>query len=226
MKGYFVICCLLLQFVGFSQPTRREIIGNKIMSVESTVYNRAGTKMNVQKNYYSAKGSDSLELDNGEPGFSYKEAHDDKGRVKSLTRYDQKGKDDELHIYEYNDTGYTIEVIAHGAGTIDFSVYNWKHDCIEKIISSTDTFYFSINELGKIGKVAQSVSGRISDIAVTEFDAKGFPVVIRPLDDSPYIQRFVYNEQGLPIEQRRLKMNNSQEQLVLKIVYAYEFRQN
>jgi hypothetical protein len=225
MRFILLLFCCGLQFLAQSQPTRREIIDHKIFAVESTSYNKVGTKMNVTKNYYSVRGCDSVELNNDKPSFTFKEELDAKGRVKQLTRYVVGGNEDELHLYEYNNKGYTIEVIAHGAGTIFFKTYTAKHDQIEEVQSSTDTFYFSYNAVGKIAKVAQGESGETFDIAVTEFNEKGFPVVQRTVgDDFPRLIRFVYNEQGLPVEARRLKMNNSQEQLILRTVYTYEFR--
>jgi hypothetical protein len=226
MKYYFMMGFLVIQAAGYSQLTRREIIEKKILSVERTTYNKSGTKMNAQKNYFSLKGSDSLELNNNEAQFRFKQELDASERVSQLKRYDTKGNNDELHVYEYGDTSYTIEIIAQGAGTIYFSTYNNKHDQLEEIQSSIDTFYYSNNELGKVGKISQKEGGELKDVVVTEFDAKGFPAVMRLTDGSLYFTRLVYSDQGLPAEARRIKLNGSQEQLVLRTVFTYEFRKN
>jgi YD repeat-containing protein len=226
MKGYITFCFLLIQVIGSSQLTRREIIEKKILSVERTTYNKAGTKMNAQKNYYSRYGADSLELSNGETQYRFKPELDDKGRVSQLTRFDTRGKSDETHAFEYNKDGYTIEVSTPEGGVLYRNSYNNEHDRLIEVQSSTDTFYYSNNDLGKVAKISQKDAGVMKDVVVTEFDAKGLPVVMRIVDGSGYFTRLVYNDQGLPAEVKRMKSNNSEEQLVLKTVYTYEFRKN
>lgn len=224
MKLIVSAILLVLNTFGFSQPSRRDIVDNRIKAIEISFYDGAGQKQFVQKNYYSVKSFDSLEFINDELNFVFKQAYDKNGRVKNLSRSDKKGFTDEIHIVEYNnDDTYTIEVIAHGAGTISFEKFNSKHDCIEEVLSSTDTFYFSSNRLGKIGKVSQKDSGNLVDIAITEFDENGFPLITKSLTGNPVIVRFRNNKQGLPTEIIQYQVNNSQEKLVTKLVYAYEF---
>ncbi len=198
----------------------------KILSVERTTYNKTGTKMNTQKNYYSRYGADSLELNNNEPQFRFKQELDDKGRVSQIMRFDTRGKADETHFYEYNEDSYSIDVSSQEAGTLYFNTYNNKHDRIIEIQSPADTFYYSTNDLGKVAKISQKDAGVMKDVVVTEFDTRGFPVVMRVMDGSQYLTRLVYSDQGLPVEVKRMKLINSQEQLVLRTVYTYEFRKN
>jgi hypothetical protein len=182
--------------------------------------------MNVSTNYYSVRGSDSVELSNDKVGFTFKEELDGNGRVRQLTRYDGGGNRDEIHLFEYNKNGYTVEVVAHGAGTIHFSRYTKLHDLVEQIESSTDTFHLTNNELGRLQKIAREQGGIIKDIAIVESDDKKIPSLLRSLDDSSRIMKIMYNDKGLPIEISRIRIKNSEEQIILRTVYSYKFYKN
>jgi hypothetical protein len=221
-----VIIATLIQFSVVAQPTHREIMDRKVLSVEATAFNRAGTKMNVQKNYYAKNGADSIEINNGELQFTYKQELDSKGRIKNLSRLDQQDRLDEYHEYAYNDDHYTIEIIAQGAGTISFSTYNLNHDLVKVVLSSTDTLYFTYNESGHLKKVVQQESGTATEITTMEFSENGFPKALRSSAGIPQLTRFVYNEQGLLVEVKRFKIENAEEKLILRTTYSYEFYPN
>jgi len=224
MKIYFSAILLFLTANGFCQLTRRAIIDNRIKSIEMSMYDLKGNEdAQVQKKYFYLNGDDSLELHNGVLGFTFKQTVDNKGRTKNLSRLDNKGREDEIHIYKYGkDDSYTIEIIAQGAGTISLKKFNSKHDCIEEIQSSTDTFYYSITKSGQVEKIYQKISGIIKDVAIAEFDSLGFPSTEKFIGE-PEICRRRNNKFGLPEEINIYTIDGGDEKLTGRLLFKYEF---
>ena len=224
MKIFFSAILLTLTASGFCQLIRRAVIDNRIKSIEMSMYDLIeNNDVQVQKKYFYLSGDDSLELHNGVLYFTFKKTVRSDGRTKNLSRFDSKGREDELHIYKYNiDNSYSIEIIAQGAGTISLKKFNSSHDCIEEIQSSSDTIYFSITKSGQVEKIYQKDSGIIKDVAIAELDSLGFPSTEKFIGE-PEICRRRNNKFGLPEEINIYTIDRGDEKLTGRILFKYEF---
>jgi hypothetical protein len=164
MKFFVTVWLFFISSISFSQVERADIINYKILSVKKTMYWNSDTlSKEVIQNFYSRAGDDSLEMYNGQFSFRFIPSTEN-GRVTKLIRYDSKNREDEWHMYKYNKNGsYSIEKVAHGAGTISLARYDKKHICMEEEIESTYTLVFVRNAKGKTEKILLKDKGKDGD---------------------------------------------------------------
>lgn len=208
-----------------AQVSRKEVLENRIKMIAITVLNENEEKQEVVKEYYTVSGFDSSKHYDDQPAFNYKPKFDKQGRVIQLTRTDDQGREDEFHLFKYNtrDSSYTIEIVAHGAGTISFSRYTKKNICFEEIYSSTDTVIYEHNSLGKIKTVSIRDKGKILILATTKFDEKGLPVSTKSIGEDSKIVYYKFNERGLMTEEKYYSDENGKETLMEIRRYSYEY---
>jgi hypothetical protein len=208
-----------------AQVTRKEILENRIKLITITLFNENEEKQQEVMEYYSVSGFDSAKHYDGQPAFTYKPRFDKQNRLIQLIRVDTKGREDEFHIFKYNrnDSSYTIEVVAHGAGTISFSRYNKNNLCFEEIFSGTDTVIYKHNVLGKIETVSMREEGRLLTMATTKFNSMGFPLSTQMVGDNSKIIYFKHNEKGLVAEEKYFSVENNKEALMEIRRYNYEY---
>jgi hypothetical protein len=225
MKFIYSIFFLLLSNVLFAQPTRREIIEHKIKSVRETIYEELNRGQNeyTRKRYYSVNGDDSLEYVDNILMYTFTPEINE-GKIRTLTRKTADGKTDEIHVYEYKPDGsYTIEIIAHGAGTILVKEFNPQNDCLGEIFSGTDTLAYSLNSLGKIQEIKMKNEGVWKIVGTTKFDDKGLLVELRSMGEPSDFIKYKNNGLGLPEERNEYHKTDSEEILVGRAVIVYEF---
>jgi len=230
MKYIVLILILIFSSVElFSQPERADIIDYKILSVRKTVFENDDSSSNyVMQDFYSKAGDDSLELYNGVLSFKFIAEQDDNGRVTKLTRYDEKARVDEIHIYKYNKDGsYTIEIIAHGAGTISLAKYNKKNWCMEEEIESSYTLVYLRNAAGEKEKILlKKDNNKTETIAEFYFDKNGHAYKGIGITEGGKTVTFKYNDKGLVSEIRTEGKDENGKNEIETVLIAYEFIMN
>ena len=123
----FLTISFFISIISFSQFERSDIIERKIRSVTKTTYlSTDTTNKEVIQTFFSREGDDSLTYYNGVLEFRFVATKDIDGKVTKLVRYDSQNQEDEWHTYKYNKNGsYSIEIMAHGAGTIVLLKYEF-----------------------------------------------------------------------------------------------------
>lgn len=225
-----ITACFVLIFLFasscFSQPERSDIIGKKIKSVTKTIFeNNDTTNKEVYKFVFSRAGDDSIQYYNSELSFKFTAKYDTKGRVSELGRYDAKDRQDEWHTYVYNrDGSYTIEIIAHGAGTISLATYDKKHWLMEEEIESSYSMVYRRTESGKTQKIFLKKNGKsLEEIAVFYFDKNGLAIRGEGTAEGGGSVYFKYNDKGLPIEIRTITGEKKSEQTTETTLLEYEY---
>lgn len=211
---------------GFSQPSRRDIVEKRLKAVTKISYSESDIKKKEVKTYYSTSGDDSVIFINNEKVFVYKSVLNE-GRIIQLQREDMSGFVDELHLYKYdNDGSYSIEIIAHGAGTIEFNKYTEKHDCVLTVLESTDTMLFRYNSLEKIERVIKVKNGNQEEIAFAQYDSRGnISKVSFGEKGTVGFSLYKSNDKGLVEEIKQFAIKGEKELYMEKMNFKYEFYQ-
>lgn len=224
MKNIFLF---LLLFIALkrsnAQHERGDIVKYKIKSVTELRWNEDSTEKQEVKNYYSKKGNDSLIFFQNELAFHFKEFIDEKGRVGRLERYDAKNNLDELHMFEYEKDGtYSIEVIAHGAGTILESKFNKNNICVQEIYSGIDTLEYKLDIYGKPEKIIyKSKNGKPQIVAEYYYNSEGVLQKIQEIKESR-MRGFFYNSDSLISEIKEIEKDDSGKEILQSVYYKYE----
>ena len=211
---------------GFSQVERADIIEKRIRSVKKTIYldNDTSTKVKIQT-FYSKAGDDSLQLYNGELSFRFVATIDDKDRVSKLVRYDSKNREDEWHVYDYKKNGsYSIEIVAHGAGTISLAKYDKKNLCMEEEIEGSYTLVYVTNANAKTQKIlSKKKNNKTETIAVFYFDKNGLMTKGEGTTEGGKTVYFKYNEKNLVSEIKTVGKNDDGKEEIEIILLEYEY---
>lgn len=198
-------CFVLMLFwasSSFSQPERADIIDKKIKSYTKTTFANADTaKKEVYKFVFSKAGDDSIQYAGDQVAFTFIAERDNKGRVSKLTRFDSRGNEDEWHMYTYKRSGsYSIEVVAHGAGTISLATYDKNNWLMEEEIESSYSMIYERTALGKPQKIYLKKKGKSSElIAIFYFDQNGLATKGEATKEGSTVY-FRYNDKRLPVE--------------------------
>lgn len=217
--------CLFLTSWSLAQFERADVINNKIRSVTTRyLVSDTGPRLETRK-VYTDRGNDSLQYDDGDLSFRYVSIMGANGNLERLERYDTQDRLDELHIFHYGKDGaYSIEVVAHGAGTILRSWYDKRHRCLKQEFSGVETIHYVYDDAGrlvsllynkekeepeKIATVVYGKDGRIEKISSTVDDAAEY---------------FKYNAAGLVSERTTVRKNAGYKELRKTIFFEYSFR--
>jgi hypothetical protein len=230
MKKIPLLIILFLSVKTQSQPDRSEIIEKKIKSLTKTfILNDDTVKKEIHRFVYRTTGDDSIQFVNDNPEFKFIAENDEKGRVSQLIRYDAKGRPDEWHKYSYNrDGSYTIEIIAHGAGTISLAKYNKKHWLMEEEIESSYSLIYQRNASGRTQKILLKEKNKSSteEIAVFYFDKNGFAINGEGTTEGGNTVYFKYNDRGLTSEIKTVFGDKKTNQTTETVLLEYEFYEN
>ena len=225
MRKYLLLIGIFNFLLSYSQSTRADIIAKKINAITEIYWENDSTQKIEIKNYYSIKGDDSLEFYCGKISFKYIPELDSKGRVIRLDRYDAQDRLDELHIYKYqNDGSYSIELVAHGAGTISYAKYDSRNRCLEDEIDGTYKIIYTYNKLGKLEKVFYKEKNKKAKLmGVLTYDQYGLAVKGEGFGEEKKLAYFKYNNKGLISEMKTVykdKMGKEQSHIVF---FEYEY---
>ena len=195
MKQVFLFAFSLFSSQLFAQFERADIISKKIKSITTSYWTSDSSQKIETKTYYTIQGDDSLEYYCGKPSFRFKTFFSKNGRVERLERHDVVDRVDELHMYKYEKDGsYSIEVVAHGAGTIIFSKYDKYNKCLEQTFSSVETLHYKYDSSGKLIKILYNEMNEKSiEVATVVYNREGFIEKIVGKDATTGTQYFKYN---------------------------------
>ena len=219
-----VLCFFHATF--FAQSRREEIIIKGIKSITRSYWKSDSSQKIEIKNYYSINGDDSIEYYCGKLSFRFEAFFSKDGRVEHLERHDAVDRIDEWHMYKYAKNGtYSIEVVAHGAGTILFSEYDRNHKCLKEEFSGVESLYYKYDNLGKLSKILYGEKKeKPKEIAAVIYNKEGLIEKIIGTEKSSQIQYFKYNASGLVSEKISVMKKEKGEEEKQIIYYEYEFR--
>jgi hypothetical protein len=222
---------ILFLFLYFStslsaQNERGDIISKKIKSITTSYWTPDSSKKIEIKKYYSITGDDSLEYFSGKLSFSYKTIFAKNGKVEKLERHDAVDRVDEWHMYKYDKDGsYSIEVIAHGAGTIMLSKYDKYNKCLEQTFSSVETLHYEYDDFAKLKRILYNEKNdRPKEVAIVVYNNEGLVEKIIGKDNSTQTQSFKYNSSGLVQEKASVGLDENGKEKKQIIFYEYEYR--
>jgi YD repeat-containing protein len=144
-----------------------------------------------------------------------------------VERSDAVGRTDEWHMYKYKKDGsYSIEIVAHGAGTIVFSKYDKDNKCLEETFSSIETIQYEYDNAGRLKRMLYNEKKeKPVEIALIVYNSEGFIEKIVSTKDPSQGQYFKYNKFGLASEETNVKKNENDKEEKQVIFYEYEFRE-
>ncbi|MEQ1677803.1 MAG: hypothetical protein ABL876_13925 [Chitinophagaceae bacterium] len=144
-----------------------------------------------------------------------------------MERYDAAKRLDELHMYKYEKNGaYSIEVVAHGAGTILFSKYDAYNKCLEQVFSSVETLHYEYDSLNKLKRILyNNKDEKPTEVAIVVYNNKGVIEKIVGTGASGQIQYFKYNDFGLVSEKTSVQQDESGDEKKQIVFYEYAFWQ-
>ena len=211
----------------YSQVERADIITNKIQLVKKTIYTNNDTaKKVVIHNYFSKAGNDSLQIYNGDTVFRFVPKIES-GRVSELVRIDSKKREDEWHMYKYNQNGsYSIEVLAHGAGQISLAKYDKRNWLMEETIDASYTLVYVRNANGKTEKMLSKEDGKTETIAIFYFDKNGLATWGEGTTEGGKKIYFKYNDKKLVSEVKTVGKNEDDKVETEIMLFEYEFYEN
>ncbi len=129
-----------------------------------------------------------------------------------------------MHIYKYNKDGsYSIEVVAHGAGTILLSKYNKFNKCLEETFSSIETLRYEYDESRLKRILYYEKDEKPTEVAVVEYDNNGLIKKIIGKGSQTQVQHFKYNSFGLVSEKTSIRNDENGKEEKQTIFYEYEF---
>ena len=216
----FIILMLSLQLVASSQVSRKEIIANKIKSVEKTYYT-AGFKLQT-KTYYSVDGYDSIHIIPGNI-YYYSRVFDDRGRVMNLVKKTPKGEMISGQTISYTgDSLYTLRQID-GQGNISVSLCKINGDALWRATPGKDTLFFIYDTEGKLIRTDIAKEGKREVYSINEYDKKGY--LLRQTTPKEKSTQFVYkaNNKGLITESRSYMTGENEKKAELGASYKYEY---
>ncbi|MDZ4793898.1 MAG: hypothetical protein SGI83_06425 [Bacteroidota bacterium] len=226
MKTSFLIIALLFLSNVFAQPDRGDIISKKIKAITSSYWTPDSSQKIEEKKYYTYKGDDSVQYYCGKQSFTFKTILEKNDKVQRLERYTVGKMLDELHIYKYNKDGsYSIEVVAHGSGTILLSKYNKFNKCLEETFSSIETLHYEY-EGSKLKSILYNEKDeKPNEVAVVEYNNHGLIEKIIGKGRQAQFQHFKYNSFGLVSEKTSTRNDENGKEEKQIIFYEYEFKQ-
>ena len=123
-------------------------------------------------------------------------------------------------MYKYNKNGsYSIEIIAHGAGTILQSEYDKNNKCLREIYSGTDTLEFTYNDKSKLDKIFYHAKGdEPEQIGSIIYGTNGLAERAESLPEEK-ARYFKYNDKGLVSEMKSVTKSKTDN----TFFYSYEF---
>lgn len=222
----FFAVSFFIYTISFSQFERSDIIEKKISSVTKTrYYSSDTTKKELIQTFFSRAGDDSITYYNGALGFRYVATKDKDSRVSKLVRYDSRNNEDEWHMYKYNRNGsYSIEIVAHGAGTISLAKYDKKNLCMEEEIESSYTLVYVRNDNGKTEKIlSKEKNNKTETIAVFYFDKNGLAIKGEGTTEGGKTVYFKYNDMRLVSEVRTIEKDENDKEQEEIVLLKYEF---
>ena len=222
----FFLISLFISAVGFSQFERSDIIERKISSVTKTSYYTSDTtKKEVVRTFFSRAGDDSVTYYDGVLGFRYEAEKNSDGKVTKLIRYNSRNQEDEWHMYKYNKNGsYSIEIVAHGAGTISLARYDKKNRCMEEEIESSYTLVYVRNSNGKTEKIlSKEKTNKTETIAVFYFDKNGLAIKGEGTTEGGKTVYFKYNDMRLASEVKTIEKDENDKEQTEIVLLKYEF---
>jgi len=222
----FLLAFFFVYATSFSQFERSDIIEKKISSVTKTRYYTSDTtKKEVIQTFFSRAGDDSVTYYDGVLGYRYEATKNNDGKVTKLVRYTSRNQEDEWHMYKYNKNGsYSIEIVAHGAGTISLAKYDKRNLCMEEEIESSYTLVYVRNANGKTEKIlSKEKDNKTETIAVFYFDKNGLAIKGEGTTEGGKTVYFKYNDMRLVSEVKTIgKDENDKEQMEI-VLLKYEF---
>lgn len=221
-----VAIALFISLISFSQFERSDIIKKKISSVTKTRYLMTDTaNKEVIQTFFSRAGDDSVTYYNGVLTFRFAATMDKDGKVGKLVRSDSQNREDEWHTYKYNKNGsYSIEIIAHGAGTISLAKYDKKNLCMEEEVESSYTLVYVRNANGKTEKIlSKKKDNKTETIAVFYFDKSGLAIKGESTTEGGKTVYFKYNDKSLVSEVRTVEKNENDNEVTEIVLLNYEF---
>ena len=222
----FFAVSFFIYTTSFSQFERSDIIERKISSVTKTRYYTSDTtKKEVTQTFFSRAGDDSIIYYNGALGFRYVATKDKDGKVSKLVRYDSRNNEDEWHMYKYNRNGsYSIEIVAHGAGTISLAKYDKRNLCMEEEIESSYTLVYVRNTNGKTEKIlSKEKNNKTETIAVFYFDKNGLAIKGEGTTEGGKTVYFKYNDMRLVSEVKTIEKDENDKEQEEIVLLKYEF---
>lgn len=225
----FFSVSFFISTIGFSQFERSDIIEQKISSVTKTRYYTSDTtKKEVIQTFFSRAGDDSLTYYDGVLAYRYVATKDKDGRVIKLIRYTSRDSEDEWHMYKYNKNGsYSIEIVAHGAGTISLARYDKKNLCIEEEVESSYTLVYVRNANGKTEKIlSKEKDNKTETIAVFYFDKNGLAIKGEGITEGGKTVYFKYNDKRLVSEVKTIEKDENDKEQTEIVLLTYEFYEN
>ena len=225
----FLAISFFISIISFSQFERSDIIERKIKSVTKTRYLITDTaNKEVIQTFFSRVGDDSLTYYDGVLAFRFVATKDNDGKVIKLVRYDSRNQEDEWHTYKYNKNGsYSIEIMAHGAGTISLAKYDKKNLCMEEEIESSYTLVYVRNANGKTEKIlSKEKNNKTETIAVFYFDKNGLAVKGEGTTEGGKSVYFKYNDKRLVSEVKTVEKDENDKEQTEIVLLKYEFYEN
>ena len=222
----FFIVLFFVSVVGFSQFERSDILERKISSVTKTRYYTSDTtKKEVVQTYFSRAGDDSVTYYDGILGFRYEAEKNNDGKVTRLIRYNSRNQEDEWHMYKYNKNGsYSIEIVAHGAGTISLARYDRKNHCMEEEIEGSYTLVYVRNANGKTEKIlSKKENNKTETIAEFYFDKNGLAIKGEGTTEGGKTVYFKYNDMRLVSEVKTIEKDENNREQTEIVLLKYEF---
>jgi len=222
----FLAVSFFISVIVIAQVERSDIIERKIRAVTKTTYLNTDTvHKEVIKTFFSRSGDDSLTYYNGVLTFRFVATKDNNGRVIKLARYDAQNREDELHTYKYNKNGsYSIEIMAHGAGTISLAKYDKNNLCMEEEIESSYALVYVRNANGKTEKIlSRQKENKTETIAIFYFDKNGLPVKGEGTTQGGKTIFFKYNDKKLIAESKTIEKDENNKSMVETVLLEYEF---
>lgn len=222
MKVISLLIFSLSAFQLFAQFDRADIISKKIKSITTSYWTPDSSQKIEIKKYYTIRGDDSLEYYCGKLSFTFKTILGSNGKVERLERSDVVDRVDEWHMYEYKKDGsYSIEIVAHGAGTIIYSKYDKYNKCLEETFSSIETIHYEYDDAGRLKRILYNEKKeKPVEMAIVVYNNEGFIEKIIKTDDPAAFQSFKYNKFGIVSE--KTQINGKDDKQI--IFYEYEFR--
>ena len=225
----FLIVPFFISVISFSQFERSDIIEKKISSVTKTRYLMTDTaNKEVIQTFFSRAGDDSVTYYDGVLTFRFVATKDKDGKVSKLVRYDSRNREDEWHTYKYNKNGsYSIEIKAHGAGTISLAKYDKKNLCMEEEVESSYTLVYVRNANGKTEKIlSKKKDNKTETIAAFYFDKSGLAIKGEGTTEDGKTVYFKYNDQRLVSEVRTVEKDENDKEVTEIVLLDYEFYQS
>ena len=225
-QAIFLIVSFFISVISFSQFERSDIIEKKISSVTKTRYLMTDTaNKEVIQTFFSRAGDDSVTYYDGVLTFRFVATKDKDGKVSKLVRYDSRNREDEWHTYKYNKNGsYSIEIKAHGAGTISLAKYDKKNLCMEEEVESSYTLVYVRNANGKTEKIlSKKKDNKTETIAVFYFDKSGLAIKGEGTTEDGKTVYFKYNHQRLVSEVRTVEKDENNNEVTEIVLLNYEF---